>query len=42
MSTRRVSPDILAAIELFARCEVPLADLCRMMRDESAGFEARR
>jgi hypothetical protein len=34
MSTHHVNPDMLAAIERFARCELPLADLCTMVRDE--------
>jgi hypothetical protein len=34
MSTRHVNPDILTAIERFARCELPLADLCGMVKDE--------
>ena len=34
MSTRRVNPDILVAIERFVRCELRLADLCQTVRDE--------
>jgi hypothetical protein len=34
MSRRRIKADILDAIERFVGCELPLADLCHMVRDE--------